>query len=382
MRKRKIKFPLVLKDDVKVRTLEDMRLYFDLEKILAYFENGKLEVWLHDRYEDDIAERVSNIDKNSPDVIKLLCEALGTTSETNSDITMEKVRQKNDKLSRVRQITDEIEVINHYNQVAFSQKELDEILAEGEKTVYLYGDKFTILPDGKDLMYIGINTPQVDFAGHNYNEYMDHNIIFSHIDLDGIIPWGSFPKPGEEFLFGAYQGEPIIWTILDVSEKNKSALVISKFILDFMPYDKSNHSDWKGSSLCKWLNKDFFDSCFTTYEKEFIIAEGDSIAIPSLYELTIHSMPKESLITQPTECAKVNMPNYTNDLLASMKTSERSSNIYSMFLLVDQYAWWLRDEVGSKAGWVDRKGTKHTSGSTLYLKKNNLGVRPVMRVKL
>lgn len=376
MRKRKIKFPLVLKDDVKVRTLEDMRLYFDLEKILAYFENGKLEVWLHDRYEDDIAERVSNIDKNSPDVIKLLCEALGTTSETNSDITMEKVRQKNDKLSRVRQITDEIEVINHYNQVAFSQKELDEILAEGEKTVYLYGDKFTILPDRENVKYIGLSKSQIDFAGHKLAEYRKNRIELISLNLKGNYPWGSDPKVGDEFEFGKYNVQPIKWMILDV--KGDNALVITKEIIEYLEYDDSGYRAWSSCSLHDWLNSYFIDS--THFDKDeldkiFFESKEDKVRILTNGEAKKYFRDPKSRMAAPNHAIKKDTSRYVGFYGTIANTIIKNS----FNTIIKDSSWWLQDSEGSSAFYVDNNGGIPSFGNS---KNERLGVRPVMRVKL
>ena len=38
---KRIKFPLEMKDGNKVRTIEEFRTYFDSEKAVMYFLNGK-----------------------------------------------------------------------------------------------------------------------------------------------------------------------------------------------------------------------------------------------------------------------------------------------------------------------------------------------------
>lgn len=367
MRKRKIKFPLILKNDVKVRTLEDMRLNFDLEKILAYFENGKLEVWLRDRYEDDIAECVSNIDKNSPDYIMQLCEALGTASETNSDISMDVVRQKMDKRSRVLQITDNIEAINHYNQVAFSQKELVEILAKGENTVYLHGDKFTILPDRENVKYIGLTKAQVDFAGHKLSEYSKNGIEFTSLNLRGNYPWGVDPKVGDEFEFGRHYAQPIRWTILDV--KGDNALIITKGIIEYLQYDDQPYSKWSSCFLRDWLNSSFIDSAhFDKDESNKIFCEPNE--------------DKARILT--IEEARRYFPDSKSKMAALDKTIQKAMpiklNIFSILCDVTKISsWWLQDSYGQGAFYVDSNGV---ISSGVSLKKERLGVRPVMRVKL
>ncbi|GIW48838.1 MAG: hypothetical protein KatS3mg079_314 [Caloramator sp.] len=53
---KKVKFPLEIKDGVKVRTIEELRENFDLEKSDMYFINSKLAIWLIDRGYNEEAE--------------------------------------------------------------------------------------------------------------------------------------------------------------------------------------------------------------------------------------------------------------------------------------------------------------------------------------
>lgn len=63
--------------------------------------------------------------------------------------------------------------------------------------------------------------------------------------------------------------EPIEWIVL---EKNgNKALVISRYVLDAVPFVKGfGKADWESSTLRKWLNKDFLSS-FTDSEKARIL---------------------------------------------------------------------------------------------------------------
>ena len=83
-----------------------------------------------------------------------------------------------------------------------------------------------------------------------------------------------------EINFGAYQqskdegGEflsPIRWSVLDIDEKNKKALIVSQYSLEYMKfYDDEKQSSWKDSFIRKWLNKDFYDKAFNDEEKKHI----------------------------------------------------------------------------------------------------------------
>ena len=45
---KKIKFALKMKDGMEVRTLQELKSGFDLNAVMAYFLDGKLETWLSD----------------------------------------------------------------------------------------------------------------------------------------------------------------------------------------------------------------------------------------------------------------------------------------------------------------------------------------------
>ena len=60
---RKIRFPLKMKNGSEVRTLEELRINFDLESVLGYFTDGRLVKWLRNNYFDEVADKVEAIDK-------------------------------------------------------------------------------------------------------------------------------------------------------------------------------------------------------------------------------------------------------------------------------------------------------------------------------
>ena len=72
---KKIKFALKLKDGADIRTLESLQEHFDLEKVTAYFLNGKLLEWLEDRYYDEEADKIRSLNKDAGDFNQQLCKA-------------------------------------------------------------------------------------------------------------------------------------------------------------------------------------------------------------------------------------------------------------------------------------------------------------------
>ena len=82
---------------------------------------------------------------------------------------------------------------------------------------------------------------------------------------------------GEIVTFGAYEqdadpstdAEKIEWIVLDVEEHR--ALLLSRRVLDTMPFNESQKRvPWKGCTLRKWLNKEFYEKAFSAPERSLI----------------------------------------------------------------------------------------------------------------
>ena len=103
------------------------------------------------------------------------------------------------------------------------------------------------------------------------------NIIYSEHEDEKI----KFAKVGDYVSFGAYEQdnitlngkEAIEWLVLEV--KDRKALVISKYALDYIEYEptakKYSTVTWETCALRKWLNYDFVDAAFTDYERAAIL---------------------------------------------------------------------------------------------------------------
>lgn len=73
---KKIRFPLKMNNGIEVHSLEELNENFDLESVLGYFTEGKLEIWLADRYYYEKAEAVSALLQDMPNLNQKLCEIL------------------------------------------------------------------------------------------------------------------------------------------------------------------------------------------------------------------------------------------------------------------------------------------------------------------
>ena len=76
------------------------------------------------------------------------------------------------------------------------------------------------------------------------------------------ITFGSYEQDGDE----SNGAEPIDWLVL--STEDRGILLISKYVLDCVPYnDTDEEVTWETSSIRKWLNDDFLNTAFTAEEK-------------------------------------------------------------------------------------------------------------------
>lgn len=158
MVKRRIRFALQMKDGIEVRTLQELKDAFDLNQILMYFADGKLEQWLNDRYCEEEADAVAALDKSDAHLNAKLCAIFGVPYEEEDSMSMEDVLERKERLEKLKQITDDEELWDKIDIVAFSQEELADLLDAGEKTIYLCGEDFRIPERIHNVTYIGIET--------------------------------------------------------------------------------------------------------------------------------------------------------------------------------------------------------------------------------
>ena len=179
---KKIKFALKMRDGVEVRTLQELKDGFNLNAVMAYFLDGKLESWLSDRYYDDLADSIQELDKNDPELRKKLCGIFGVEYEDNA-MSIEEIEERNRRINRLKEITDDESIIENVDGVAFSQEELADLLDEGKETIYLCGTDFKIPVRKKNITYIGVNTT-LTLSREECEKYAQNNIEFINLLSD------------------------------------------------------------------------------------------------------------------------------------------------------------------------------------------------------
>lgn len=179
---KKIRFALKMKDGTEVRNLQELQEHFDIDSVMAYYLNGKLETWLDDRYYDEEADQVRELDPEDSELSKKLCEIF-QVEYVRDALTSEEIEARKQKIERLRGITDDEEIIDKVDSVAFTQEELADLLDAGFDTIYLCGKDFQI-PLGKGgVTYIGIQTnliiPQEQMVQYELNNIRLVNVRIS-----------------------------------------------------------------------------------------------------------------------------------------------------------------------------------------------------------
>ncbi len=174
MAKKKIKFALKLKEGVEARNLQELKEFFDLNQTVAYFLDGKLETWLLDRYYEDLAEKINDLDKSDPELRRKLCEIFEVEYEEDA-LSIEEIEERNHRIRKLKEVTDDDDIIKNVDKVAFCQEELADLLDEGQKTIYLCGTDFHIPASKRGIRYIGVET-KLDITKEEIKKYQANDI--------------------------------------------------------------------------------------------------------------------------------------------------------------------------------------------------------------
>lgn len=158
---KKIKFPLEMRDGVQARTLEELQENFDIEKAMGYLVDGKLCVWLEDRYYMTEAETIRNIDAHAEDAKERLCAALGVEMESNANVDVAEIERRRERLAKLKKYTDDESLWEKVDQVAFDQEDLADLLDENCKEIFLCANKFQIPYSIGNTTYRGIGEASV-----------------------------------------------------------------------------------------------------------------------------------------------------------------------------------------------------------------------------
>lgn len=190
---KKIKFPLEFSNGVKVRTLEELQQYADVESILRYYHNEKLKVWLEARDYNDIVSQLLLIDTNDGSYVNTLCNILGIEYE-NLDLDVYEIQKNEEKLNRLRRLTSDETLLTNVENIVFNQQELDELVIQKAELIYLCADEnqiYTINKEFKNIRYVGLfGKPSIQVEAENIRELFDIGIKFKDVVLPAHLQKG------------------------------------------------------------------------------------------------------------------------------------------------------------------------------------------------
>ncbi len=97
-------------------------------------------------------------------------------------------------------------------------------------------------------------------------DYKDSKALLEPIKYYGL-------SVGDSITFGSYTQDengkaPLEWLVVSVDEENM--ILLTKKVIDFMPFDESGSGAWSTSSLRTFLNGDFYNDAFSAEEKAAI----------------------------------------------------------------------------------------------------------------
>lgn len=157
--------------------------------------------------------------------------------------------------------------------------------------------------------------------------------------------------PGSLIAFGEYEGTALEWIVLDSGADE--IYCIAKDTVVSMPYEEDGCvSSWNDSTLCYWLNNDFYENAFTDEEKVRIEHASDT------------GLP---VVSEDYKIYLFNRADYIeyNPILEQYPA---------------QTKWWLRSRsasVDQQADYCNISGVLINDGLSCA---TNAGVRPVMKI--
>lgn len=179
-----IKFPLKLKNDFPVRTLEELKEHFDLEKIVGYFLDGKLLTWLQARYYETEATSIKKLSKDDAALNEKICNIFSVKYQSKNSPDVDSIEKFNKRLSILRQYTSDTEILGKVSQIAFTQQEFDLLLDENVHDIYLCNNSFSIPLNIKDAHCIGIGNVEIIIHNDKYINFEDKNVVFDNVNFN------------------------------------------------------------------------------------------------------------------------------------------------------------------------------------------------------
>lgn len=181
---KKIRFPLEMDNGVEVRSMEELRNNFSLGRVLEYIQNEKLVTWLRDRYENNIADAIAELDKTDSELPKRVSAIFDVPYDEKSEDALKQAAERAERIKLLKEFTDEKQFADEIDKVAFNQDELYDLLDEDVNEIYLCGDRFAIPLSVTGVSYKGINNPVVVIDSKTEVDWLAKEITLEAVRFD------------------------------------------------------------------------------------------------------------------------------------------------------------------------------------------------------
>lgn len=188
---KKERFVLEMADGTNVRDLDALKEHFDVESVAKYFREGKLLIWLEDRYYDDEVTALENLSADDKDLEQKLCAIFGVE-------TPEEIAHRAERLAKLKNYTDDENILANVDMVAFDQEDLADLLDADTKEIYLCDNRFSIPLRVKNKRYIGIAKAVAVIRSDKLVDFKNLGIEFKNVAFNPeyakLIPDKNPPK--------------------------------------------------------------------------------------------------------------------------------------------------------------------------------------------
>lgn len=178
-RRKKIKFPLEMKDGRKVRELDELKDFFDLRRAVEYFCSGKLQTWLDNAYASDIVEELNKLTGEEEDFVERFTEALGVKCE--EEVNVSEIIHDSFLKEKLKRFYPEEESEAMVEKTADTQERFEQLVKAGHKEIYLLSGTFSILKKMKGLKLKGLESPKVVIKVQTAEEFRKQEISLKDI---------------------------------------------------------------------------------------------------------------------------------------------------------------------------------------------------------
>lgn len=218
-------------------------------------------------------------------------------------------------------------------------------------------------------------------------DYKDSTDLLFGIKAECEREFLSKAQVGSYVRFGSYvqdnilgnEKEDIEWLVLE--KDNERLLLISKFALDYQPYNTSIDSvTWENSSLRKWLNEVFLTEAFSSEEQNRIIYSV----------VTVDNDPESNIPSGNTTMDKVFLLNIEEVKEYFNKVDNRKCQGTAYCYALGAYkasngncCWWLRSpSIGARTAVRVTDNGSIDKGKRIYKYVENGAVRPAIWIDI